>query len=345
MCVAGLLIGSCATGTNVEPEVQPGDAALAQPDANIVSVNIDAARIPDARNFSLPDASVVLVPDAAGPDAAGPDAAPPDAFVPLGCDPVGQTGCLAGEKCTSVVTQDAPLTSSTECVVDGTVGLGGTCQRGEAGLTTGFDNCRAGLVCRFTTCQPLCSQTPDSCGVGSNCVRLSGRFDDRNGVGVCADGCDPVAQNCPAGHGCYVSVSLGTAACSQVPAETAGLGQDSPCFGPSSDQCYLNGCPRGFGAILNASVGDGSVCTAFCSPVVQHSGDTASLNGDPQGVTCAAAGAPTHECRFVNSFYSNSTNVAPSVGMCVPPNVWESCADHILGSPNFDERVPGCEPL
>src|SRR5205823_11766044 len=54
------------------------------------------------------------------------------------CNPVTQTGCAAGQKCTWVTDATTPMPlGHIDCVMDGTVALGGTCTSGPAGSTTG----------------------------------------------------------------------------------------------------------------------------------------------------------------------------------------------------------------
>lgn len=279
------------------------------------------------------DARVISFTDAAGGGDGGSIQA---------CNPVAQTGCEPNEKCANRVVQADPFLAVTECVPDGSIAAGGDCTLPE----TGADDCVAGTSCRNGLCKEICNQAPNSCTAG-NCVLVSSLFQDLDGIGVCADKCHPVQQNCQGEEACYLNATLGEAACSRVPEETAGLVQDDPCYGPQAGSCYLNGCPKGFSPILNAGGPDGpggSVCAAFCTPVLQHTGATDALQGDPNGVTCPSMGAVSHHCRFINTFYNNTQNVWDSVGFCVPPDLWGSCANHVMGTQVPEEFVPGCEP-
>ncbi|MGB8223606.1 MAG: hypothetical protein WCF10_13555, partial [Polyangiales bacterium] len=125
---------------------------------------------------------------AANPDAgtdAGTDAGPGD------CDPVANTGCEAGEKCSSLlISSDPSLTTSTTCLPDGTVRLGGACTVGAAGETTGFDDCRGGSYCSSGVCVEICSTSPDSCPTDEACSLFADLFADRTDIGLCGFVCD-----------------------------------------------------------------------------------------------------------------------------------------------------------
>jgi len=181
-------------------------------------------------------------------------------------------------------------------------------------------------------------------------VQIYNTFDEVMGVGVCAGPCAPVTQDCTAEtEACYLNTNTGKSSCSHVPDEAVGLAQDDDCYGPDPDSWFLNGCGEGFSPILNKGGPDGpggSVCAAFCSPVAQNINnfDAAIANGAAPN-NCAARGAlsPAYECRFIQSFYSNTPNVPASIGFCVPIDLWGSCANYDPTDQNA--FVPGCEPL
>src|ERR1041384_8183405 len=73
------------------------------------------------------------------------DGAPTD--VPIGaCNPLTQTGCNAGEKCTWINDQDNPPIGHVGCAPDGTIALDGACTDPPAG-PMGYDTCVKGTVC------------------------------------------------------------------------------------------------------------------------------------------------------------------------------------------------------
>lgn len=302
-----------------------------------LAVGLSAALAACGGGSSSPDAGVFI----------GADAATSDGGQTAACNPVAQTGCSPTEKCGHLVENEEPYLARTACVPAGDIAIGETCVEGDPGATTGYDDCVGGAHCLRGTCVEICGQAPNTCESG-NCVAYSALFNDLENTGLCAASCDPVVQDCTVEtEACYLSTGNGTSSCARVPEEASMLTQDDDCYGPDSDSCFLNGCAEGFGSNLNKGGPDGpggSVCAAFCSPVIQHTGDSNSLGGDPSGVTCASRGAVSHHCRFINSFYSNTEMVPDSVGFCVPPDLWDSCANHTLGSQDPETFVPGCEP-
>jgi hypothetical protein len=172
------------------------------------------------------------------------DAMPGDAEA---CNPVSQTGCDAGEKCTFVTYQDMPALGKTECVAEGTVESGGACTAGMPGAATGFDDCKAGLSGVNGACSDICTQTDKStCEDGFACVIYADTFDDLGAdatIGLCAPTCDPVTQDCEIeSQACYLLISDGAGTCASVPAGAAEKAQGDTCYGPMAGTCYLNGC-------------------------------------------------------------------------------------------------------
>ena len=129
------------------------------------------------------------------------------------CDPVAQTGCATGEKCTWV--RVAASTSSQigqlACVQDGTVDVNGACTYGAAGMATGFDNCKKGLICLASsrtdmaagTCATICDVTAASgaagacatnyaCGLYYHYFQNTG--DPQTNTGLCDPTCHPLTQ-------------------------------------------------------------------------------------------------------------------------------------------------------
>jgi hypothetical protein len=117
----------------------------------------------------------------------------------------------------------------------------------------------------------LPNQIPDGGNPDSGTFVYSGRTCVRIGaeVGVCADGCNPLVQNCPAGaqggqQACYASSDTGEGDCFNINS-----------MGNDGDACnYINDCNPGLGCwsppgMMNAM----SVCRAYC--------------GGPKNVGCA----------------------------------------------------------
>jgi hypothetical protein len=297
---------------------------------------------------------VVMVLAACGsssdPDISFADSGPgADATPVIVCNPVNQQGCSAGEKCAPLTESLMPLLVRTTCVPNGTVEPNGVCEAGEPGPTTGYDNCAAteekGYYCRGNVCSEVCSQSPtDTCGSEGNCVQIHNLFSDVEGVGVCAARCDAALQDCAAeSQACYLQTGRGTMSCSRVPEEAEDRTQNMPCYGPQPGSCFLNGCAKGYGAILNDQPGTatGTVCAFFCNPSME------TRTGDPAGIQTTYMGGdrpngpgPAYECRYVNNFYSNTHEVPDHIGMAVDPEVWGSCNEHGLEG----EVIRGCQP-
>lgn len=278
----------------------------------------------------------------------------PDAQV--ACNPVAQTGCADGEKCTWVTVDDDPVLGKTDCVplAETPVEIGGTCDPGTPGEETGFDNCVAGAYCEGLVCTEVCSNNPDSCGETEICVSYFELFDDVSediGAGLCNPTCNPVPQlaptggmgtrnpdymDCPEGEACYLTIRAGKASCAGVPTEAAGIKQNDVCYGPAANTCFLNGCDLGYQSILFSQPGGpATVCNAFCTPVNNHLGNVNSLPGmAPE--SCAlgrigpAEGGGNQGCRYLQNIYNSSmfdgSVIPPEYGICASETTWGSCA-------------------
>lgn len=168
----------------------PADAQIDAP----VDARIDApvdARI-DARIDAPADAPI---------DAHDPDASP-DAL-PATCDPIAQTGCAAGAKCTWIIDADGgggqPAIGHVGCAPAGSTADGAACAAAQANVNGGADSCIAGDLCAGT-CKPICGLSavsgPGACSVNHACIALPGVFTS-SGVptaGVCQVTCDPLTQ-------------------------------------------------------------------------------------------------------------------------------------------------------
>ncbi len=289
-------------------------------------------------------------------DAGGAGGADADTGV---CNPVTQAGCEAGEKCAQLVESADPFLARTACVPDGTVAEGQACTRGEAGAATGFDDCAAGYDCTNGVCTEICDVgPPDGCradgeafGEGSFCTLYEGLFTDE--IGVCVAGCNPIAddlvdgvlvnERCAAAEGCYLNATRGVAACANVPVDAVETTQNDDCYGPASGGCYLNGCASGFTALLNnrPEEADGTVCARYCEPDDTHTNNDGNSEGKNEACSTVNLGqaggtngnSSQHQCRFIENFYSNTTEVPSTIGMCVPVTSndggsWADCEEY-----------------
>ena len=101
------------------------------------------------------------------------------------CNPVQQTGCQGGEKCTFVIDSVAmePILGTTRCVPDGTIDGTQACTSSIGGAP---DDCKKGLWCSGNTCEEICSADPETCGDGQGaCVHTLNIFEDNN-IGLCS---------------------------------------------------------------------------------------------------------------------------------------------------------------
>jgi hypothetical protein len=258
------------------------------------------------------------------------------------CNPVTQTGCDTGQKCSWLVVSDEPFLGRTACVTDGTVAVGDACTEGAPGETTGFDDCAAGGLCIHSKCKAICSVDPPSCTEGYNCATYENVFSDdtTSNTGVCDTVCDPInPTECDENEGCYLSLFDGIATCAGIPAAAADLRQNDECLAASSGGCYLNGCAAGFTGFIFVAEGQPRLCTAYCSPVNTYLNDPlgkgysntnktliagADADGaDPYACTGARVDNQTGlQCRFLQTLVDENNNyldyVSAAYGVCSP---------------------------
>ncbi len=241
------------------------------------------------------------------------------------CNPVAQTGCSSGKKCTWLrTTTSGTPAGAMACVPNGAVDLDGACSYGADGTSTGYDNCKRGLVCRASasapsatgTCSTICDATnPMSCTPSTTlaCSGYSGFFANQGTnptSGLCDAQCNPLTQALlttgaaacgspnPASPtlGCY-GLPSGTTAPSYFTCATAGSATNTSDV--VVNPAYLNACAPGFVPLLLQSTGSSNViCVAYCRPADTTLASHPSPGGQAP-YTCAAAGAGgTHECRY-----------------------------------------------
>ena len=227
------------------------------------------------------------------------------------CNPLTQTGCNAGEKCSWVHLQLTPVpVNDIECAPDGTVGVGGACSYGQP--PQGWDNCTHGSVCHDSVCKQICDQQGGApmCNETHACVVDDGFLGPpgSEAAGVCEPSCDPLADNdflgsgvregsaCGSGQGCYGFWS--STAASHFTCSTPGSTVVHRSLCDTSNGCansggtpYLNGCASGYmPEIADDQAGMNTfVCLAFCKPADCNAGQCGSAND-------AAVGAAPHRC-------------------------------------------------
>jgi hypothetical protein len=191
----------------------------------------------------------------------------PEVGAGMDCDPWLQD-CPVGEKCNPWDSSGGGSWDANACfpVDPFPVGVGETCTVVGSG-TSGIDDCEAGAMCwdvdaatNEGTCVALCTGSPMApmCAAGSSCVITNGGV-----LTLCLPGCDPLAQDCGAGQGCYfVGADF---IC--VPDASGGQGVDG-------DGCeFINVCDPGLMCIDAGSVqgclgGTAGCCTPYCDITV-----------------------------------------------------------------------------
>lgn len=204
----------------------------------------------------------------AGADAA--DAGP--------CDPVTGGGCGSGQKCGWIIDQIFPFVAGhTGCVpLVGSKALHDDCN-------SDTEDCAAGYHCTGE-CDKVCRSTND-CPARHICAPTNA-FEDRPGVGLCFETCDPVKPfDCTEpGEACYWFGSVGT------------------CFneGPYVGECTSVGsfeCARGTECVpINETTLE---CRRFCDP------DVVTSCSSPQ------------ICRSFAQLFG--AGYAETFGVCMPP--------------------------
>jgi hypothetical protein len=295
------------------------------------------------------------------------------------CDPVAQTGCATGQRCSWVWTSSA--NGHNACLADGTVSLGGACTVGVAGEATGFDNCKKGTSCVSGVCETICSTQPaDTCPTNYGCNLYSNapfNVDGMSPIGFCEPTCDPLTQK---------RDTDGAAACGSPNPSAPTKG----CFGypgvkftcatilsttktsevPAGTPAFRNSCAPGYLPLLPDMSGSSTViCVALCKPTNVSSASTTGAAGLPgSGSTCPDRGAgPPNECRYWGLFEDTSNGNSAytnTLGVCVDyphykydsnndtvlDTVWPSCTTlsptaHTFDATLTDTQVWGCQTL
>lgn len=195
--------------------------------------------------------------------------------------------CPDGEKCMPWSTAGDATWNAWGCfpVDEDPAGVGETCHLlGDP--WTGLDDCEEGSMCWDVDprtlegeCYPFCIGSVDDVACAD-----SDRFCDLSGDGtpyLCSPTCDPLAQDCPPGLGCYPETAWWVCA-----------PDGSGATGAYGDPCDLvNGCDPGL-VCLSAAVqppglpceGASGCCTELCD-LGDPLGD-AQCTGEAEGQTC-----------------------------------------------------------
>jgi hypothetical protein len=324
------------------------------------------------------------VPDAIEPDAAplgcaatSPPTSP--ATSQATCNPLTQTGCMSGEKCTSI---QVGATGRIGCTPDGTVQVGCACSNGTGAAA--YDDCVKGSACVGGTCETVCdpqaAAAASGCDAQHACNRYSGLF-DAGGVavaGLCDPACDPLTQD--------LLVSPATAACgSPMPAQPtkgcytgsfnvfscAGVVDNArtdrqPPLTNGAGQAFINGCAPGFVPFFFESTGSMSVrCSGLCAPLEIDNTQPQNAKGDPLALgklpleaspaagnaTCAVGkkgSEAQQDCLFLWTFLTDANgNPGPSqynetLGVCFAYTHFQFDSNN---DGTVDTVFPACETL
>ena len=251
---------------------------------------------------------------------------------PTGCNPVANTGCLAGDKCTLIITSIEPFVAYLGCADDGTVPLGGACVRDG----TGVDDCEAGSLCMDDVCKEICTVSPDSCTSGFTCSNTGDLFDDPS-IGICEPQCDLFAQDCSGDETCYLLFSDGypTVCLPTVPEPDTSHGGCEPVeklVPQEQGECcsFINTCNVGLGCSQPNQGGDDMLCGEFCDP-------TETVGTDD----CVAQLGSGYFCLSINRFYTDVPDLDDIYGFCLEEAVWgpATCYNNVQDG---DEDGPDC---
>jgi len=289
-------------------------------DAAIDSHTVDSRPIDapaDARPLDAPPDSSIVIVDAPVLDAP-----------PAVCNPLTQTGCNTGEKCTWIVDAVSPqYVGHIGCAPDGAVAVDAACTYGAPGAT-GYDNCTAGLVCSgyaqagSGTCKAICDNQGGNpmCDATHACVTYSGLFSTGTAspaaAGVCDLACNPLDDNdfdgsgsalsrvgttCgSASIGCYGYPSFGSPPATAWSCTTdlhygTPLQHRTACDSTTgctdtSGTLYVNACNQGYLPLFYDQTGSTQVdCIAMCKPIDCYAGNCGSNDVN-------RIGAAPHRC-------------------------------------------------
>lgn len=181
------------------------------------------------------------------------------------CD-TRQQDCPTGEKCApsnGCLVEESWRTSWCYPLDEAPAALGEPCELADANLYSGNDNCELGALCWDVDpevltgfCVALCSIGDVPCPDANSCV-----IANDGALAVCLPTCDPLAQDCDGGHGCYPFRNGDTSFACAPEGLLVEVGQQVPPM-----------CPPGStdvdGTLLASCDDDAEVCCAtFCNPV------------------------------------------------------------------------------
>jgi hypothetical protein len=244
----------------------------------------------------------------------------PFADAALACNPVAQTGCSTGEKCTWLVDIDStpttPQIGHVGCARDGATADGAACSDPSSG---GADDCIAGDVCILGTCKPICDPqlvggATGACPTSYACSIYADVFESAGNsiAGVCEPTCSPLTQTLNVGANtaacgspdpaqpvstCVASAAFRSFHCAPTSSELYANVDRKPPFTDAGGNVYTNGCAPGFIPFYyeDASGAMQTLCTGMCAPlkVDQTIAAEAAHKDDSRGDKMALGKLPT----------------------------------------------------
>ncbi len=160
--------------------------------------------------------------------------------------------CMPGEKCVPYASGGGTWDANKCVPVMGDGMVGEACVY--KGVVEATDDCDESSACWYIdnmgmgVCTAFCEGSPQDpvCPEGDTCL-----ISNMGSIAFCLPGCNPIAQDCPEGQGCFWSGS--TFACASLTAEI-----------PAGEPCgFINDCAEGL-MCLTADVIPGCAGSACC---------------------------------------------------------------------------------
>jgi len=270
------------------------------------------------------------------------------------CNPLMQSGCLAGEKCGWIIDQAGTATTASighiGCAATGAIAVGGQCMTGAGGMgATGADNCVGNAACVSGECKLICDPNLGApmCDANHSCSQYQNLFVNSGTTvaGVCDPSCDPLTQELKVGtpsaacgspdptkptKGCYGydDFSCSNTGVNSNPASLAYLDLTDRTM-PRGE--FLNSCAPGFLRLWYESetvmVGK---CAGYCA--VLPIDNTSAHSGNGLGSTAALAKLPKEAAAAAGNGTCGPTKKGSISGgdqMCV--HFWTVAADDATG--------------
>lgn len=257
------------------------------------------------------------------------------------CNPLAQTGCATGEKCTWVydlVSSDGlQILGHVGCAPEGDKAVGAQCTRNAAGAQ-GWDDCTKAGFCKAKrelvgpggqgVCEQICDNNGGDpmCGANAHCVAYHNIFEvsTMNVAGVCDVKCDPFADNDFNHEGSGAVTRPGT----QCQSYEGCYGYPGKTTIPTSFSCARE---------YNTDLHNRNECT-------DSSGNSLSNANPLSRVACASASNGCSQGQMPLLIEATGSMTAICVSMCKPKSCWMgNCggSTSVLSNLTGDPADPG----